>query len=40
METKILIAAPFSPAFGERQLGGVYEFRTYAYGPGSIPKML
>ena len=40
METKILIPAPFSPPFQERQLGSVYEFRTYAYAPGSIPKMI
>jgi hypothetical protein len=37
METKVLNAAPFSPPFEERQLGGIYEFRTYTYAPGCIP---
>jgi NIPSNAP protein len=40
METKILNAAPFSPPFEERQLGSLYEFRTYTYAPGCIPRML
>jgi hypothetical protein len=40
METKILIAAPFSPQFAERELGGIYEFRTYTFAPGMIPKVI
>jgi len=40
MESKILHAAPFSPAFDPGQHGGIYEFRTYTYGPGSIPKVI
>ncbi len=40
METKILIPAPFSPPLEPRQLGGIYEIRTYTYKPGSIPKVI
>ena len=40
MESKILHAAPFSPAFEPGQHGGIYEFRTYTYGPTSIPKVI
>jgi NIPSNAP len=34
MESKIVNPAPFSPAFGPRQLGGLYEIRTYTMLPG------
>lgn len=40
MEAKILIPAPFSPPLEPRQLGGIYEFRSYIYKPGSIPKVI
>jgi hypothetical protein len=40
MESKILHAAPFSPHFQPGQHGNIYEFRTYTYGPGSIPKVI
>jgi hypothetical protein len=40
MESKILYAAPFSPAFDAGAHGGIYEFRTYTYGVGSIPKVI
>ena len=40
MESKILHAAPFSPAFDPGQHGNIYEFRTYTYGVGSIPKVI
>ena len=40
MESKILHAAPFSPAFEPGQHGNIYEFRTYTYGPTSIPKVI
>ena len=40
MESKILHPAPFSPAFDPGQHGNIYEFRTYTYGPGSIPKVI
>lgn len=40
METKILHPAPFSPHFEPAEHGGCYEFRTYTYGPGAIPKVI
>jgi hypothetical protein len=40
MESKILHAAPFSPPFEPGAHGGIYEFRTYTYGPGSIPRVI
>jgi hypothetical protein len=40
MESKILHAAPFSPHFQPGQHGNIYEFRTYTFGPGSIPKVI
>jgi hypothetical protein len=39
-ESKILEPAPFSPPLGERELGGVYEIRTYTYLPGSLPTVI
>lgn len=40
MEAKILYPAPFSPSFDPGEHGGVYEFRTYTYGAGAIPKVI
>jgi hypothetical protein len=40
MESKILHPAPFSPAFEPGEYGSLYEFRTYTYGPGAIPKVI
>jgi hypothetical protein len=40
MESKILLPAPFSPPLEPRQLGGVYEFRSYTYKPGSMPQVI
>ena len=40
METKILYAAPFSPHFEPGQHGTCYEFRSYTYGAGAIPKVM
>lgn len=39
-ENKILVPAPFSPPMPEQKLGNVYEFRTYTYQPGTMPKVL
>lgn len=39
-ETKILLPALFSPPMEPRQLGNVYEFRTYTYKPGSMPVVI
>jgi hypothetical protein len=40
MESKIVHPAPFSPHFEPGEHGGLYEFRTYTYGPGAIPKVI
>src|SRR5260370_1582055 len=40
MESKILLPAPFSPHFEPGEHGGIYEFRTYTFGPGAIPKVI
>jgi NIPSNAP len=39
-ENKILQPAPFSPPLPEGQVGGLYEFRTYTYQPGTMPTVL
>jgi NIPSNAP len=39
-EAKILLPAPFSPPLEPRQLGGIYEFRSYIYKPGSMPQVI
>ena len=40
MESKIVIAAPFCPAFTPRQHGNLYEIRTYTMLPGSAPTVV
>ncbi|MBM3649464.1 MAG: NIPSNAP family protein [Alphaproteobacteria bacterium] len=40
MESKILHPAPFSPNFQPAEHGTIYEFRTYTYNPGAIPKVM
>ena len=37
MKSEIFIPAPFSPKLEPRQLGGIYEIRTYTLAPGAIP---
>lgn len=39
-ENKILQVAPFSPPLGEKELGGIYEIRTYTYRPGAMATVL
>ena len=39
-ESKIIQPAPFSPPLEERELGNLYEFRTYTYRPGTMPTVL
>jgi hypothetical protein len=39
-ESEIFIAAPFSPKLEPRQLGGVYEIRTYTHAAGVIPGLI
>jgi hypothetical protein len=36
-ESKVMNPAPYSPPLEPRQLGGVYEIRTYIYKPRSMP---
>src|SRR4029079_5147611 len=40
MESKIIIPAPFSPKLEQRQLGGLYEIRTYTMLPGAAPTVI
>ena len=40
LEVRIFNAAPFSPKPEPRQLGGLYEVRTYTYAAGSIPHVI
>ena len=40
MESKIIIAAPFSPKMEPRKLGGLYEIRTYTMLPGATPTVI
>jgi len=40
MESKILYPAPFSPGFPPGEHGSCYEFRTYTYGAGIVPKVM
>ena len=40
MESKIIIAAPFSPKMEPRKLGGLYEIRTYTMQPGVTPTVI
>lgn len=40
MDSEIFLPAPFMEPLGKRQLGNVYEMRTYLYQPGAIPEVL
>ena len=40
MESKIVVAAPFCPAFTPRQLGNLYEIRTYTMLPGVTSQVI
>ena len=37
LQSEILIPAPFSPPLEPRELGGIYEIRSYTLAPGGIP---
>ena len=39
-KSEIFNPAPFSPPLEPRQLGGVYEIRSYTLAPGQIPGMI
>jgi hypothetical protein len=40
MESKIVVAAPFCPAFTPRQYGNLYEIRTYTMQPGVTQQVI
>ena len=40
MQSEIFIPAPFSPKFEPRQLGGIYEIRTYTLAAGAVPAII
>ncbi|MGH7906660.1 MAG: NIPSNAP family protein [Candidatus Binataceae bacterium] len=40
MNSQILVPAPFSPPLEERELGGLYEIRSYTYRNGAIPTVI
>ena len=39
-ESKVFQAAPFSPPLEPREMGNIYEIRTYTVHPGSIPTLI
>src|SRR5216684_1119074 len=39
-KSQIFIPAPFSPKLEPRQLGGIYEIRTYTLAAGAIPAII
>lgn len=40
MRSEIYHPAPFMTPLGERDIGPIYEMRTYTYPPGTIPRVL
>jgi len=40
MDSEIFLPAPFMEPLGKKQLGGIYEMRSYMYQPGSLPEVL
>jgi hypothetical protein len=40
MQSEIFIPAPFSPPFEPREIGPLYEIRSYTLAPGAIPGMI
>ena len=38
--SEIYLAAPFMQSLGDREIGPVYEMRTYTYALGDMPKVL
>ena len=40
MQSEIFLPAPFSPPLEPRELGGIYEIRSYTLAPGAIPGMI
>ncbi|HEY4041735.1 MAG TPA: NIPSNAP family protein, partial [Rhodopila sp.] len=40
MQSEIFLPAPFSPPLEPRQVGPLFEMRTYTYAPGAIPGVI
>ena len=40
MQSEIFLPAPFSPPLEPRELGGLYEIRSYTLAAGEIPKQI
>jgi hypothetical protein len=40
MQSEIFIPAPFSPALEPREVGPLFEIRSYTLAPGAIPRMI
>ena len=40
MQSEILVPVPFMTPMGERDIGPLYEMRTYTYPAGTIPKVV
>ena len=40
MQSEILVPAPFMTPMGKRDIGPLYEMRTYTYPAGTIPKVV
>jgi hypothetical protein len=40
MQTEIFLAAPFSPALEPREVGPLFEIRSYTYAPGALPGVI
>ena len=40
MKSEILIPAPFSPPLEPREVGPLFEIRSYTYQPGAIPMVI
>lgn len=40
MQSEIMIPAPFSPALAPREVGPLFEIRSYTLAPGALPGMM
>jgi NIPSNAP len=40
MQTEVFLAAPFSPPLEPREVGPLFEIRSYTYAPGALPGVI
>jgi hypothetical protein len=40
MQTEVFLAAPFSPQLEPREVGPLFEIRSYTYAPGALPAVI